>query len=290
MPLEKELLVASVFPVCFQWSSSGLLVVFQCVHWIATGTPLGASIRQCGSSGIPVYSWLQWYSSAVCPMASQCTDRIWFGGHQVRSLPSMQPLIYTTGMERVVRAKLISFDLQLQIRINYNGAHIKGMLRVMFKYSHVLRAELVSIAEQWTPSKGWIHRDLSTCSLVCRHLVISNWHMCYSICLTICAGVCVGCYSPSSGVPVKAAKVRVSLVASQCGAVLTKFLHWHFSVGLFQLSFSSGVPVYPASNGCVAQWYPSVHWVNQWHSSGIPVYTGPASVHWLKVRDTKHGK
>ena len=32
------------------------------------------------------------------------------------------------------------------------------------------------------------------------------------------------------------------------------------------------------------QWYSSVHWVNQWHSSGIPVYTGPASVHWLRVR------
>ena len=46
-------------------------------------------------------------------------------------------------------------------------------------------------------------------------------------------------------------------MAFQCGAVSTKFF----------------------------QWYPSVHWVNQWHSSGIPVYTGPASVHWLRVRD-----
>ena len=26
-------------------------------------------------------------------------------------------------------------------------------------------------------------------------------------------------------------------------------------------------------------------WVNQWHSSGIPVYTGWSSVHWLRVRD-----
>ena len=64
-----------------------------------------------------------------------------------------------------------------------------------------------------------------------------------------------------------------------------KFLQWHSSEGLFQLSFSSGVPVYPASIRWVAQWYPSVHWVNQWHSSGIPVYTGPASVHWLRVRE-----
>ena len=73
-------------------------------------------------------------------------------------------------------------------------------------------------------------------------------------------------------------------MASQCGADSTKFLQWQFSVGLFQLSFSSGVPVYPASIRWVAQWYPSVHWVHQWHSSGILVYTGPASVHWLRVR------
>ena len=145
----------------------------------------------------------------------------------------------------------------------------KDMRRVMLKYSHVLRAELVSIAEQWTPSKGWVYRDLSTCFLVSRHLVISSWHGCYFACLTICVGACVGCHSPSSGVPVWAAKVRVSPVAFQC---------W-----LFQLSFSSGVPVYTASIRWVAQWYPSVHSINQWHSSGIPVYTGPASVHWLRV-------
>ena len=79
-------------------------------------------------------------------------------------------------------------------------------------------------------------------------------------------------------------KLRVSPVASQCGADSTKFLQWHSSVGLFQLSFSSGVPVYPATIRWVGQWYPSLHRVNQWHSSGIPVYTGPASVHWLRVR------
>ena len=50
--------------------------------------------------------------------------------------------MYTTAMVRVVWAKLISFDLQPQINKNYNGAHIKGMHRVMLKYSHVLRAEL----------------------------------------------------------------------------------------------------------------------------------------------------
>ena len=60
----------------------------------------------------------------------------------------MPPLMYTTGMVRVVWAKLISYDLQPQIHKNYIGANIKGMHRVMLKYSHVLRAELVSIAEQ----------------------------------------------------------------------------------------------------------------------------------------------
>ena len=51
-------------------------------------------------------------------------------------------------MVRVVWTQLISFDLQPKIHKNYNGANIKGMHRVMLKYSHVLRAELVSIAEQ----------------------------------------------------------------------------------------------------------------------------------------------
>ena len=160
MSLEKELLVASVFPVCFQWSSSGFPVVFQCVpimqintgsplgyhwvlasasvvpvasqctcgssglpvcsnyaklNWIATGTPLGASTSQCGSSDIPVYLWLQWSSSVVCPVVSQCNDRIWFEGQLVRSLPSMRPLMYTTGTVRIVWTQLISCDLQPQI-------------------------------------------------------------------------------------------------------------------------------------------------------------------------------
>ena len=60
----------------------------------------------------------------------------------------MPPLMYRAGIVRVVWAKLISYDLQPQIHKNYDGAHIKGMHKVMLKYSHVLRAELVSIAEQ----------------------------------------------------------------------------------------------------------------------------------------------
>ena len=59
--------------------------------WLATERPLGDIISQCRSS-------------VFCPVVSQCTDSIWFGGQQVRSLPSMQPLVYTTGMARVVWA------------------------------------------------------------------------------------------------------------------------------------------------------------------------------------------
>ena len=126
MPLDKEFVVASVFPVCFQWSSNDLQVVYQCVPLmqINIGLGLGASISQSGSSGIPVYLWILsgWPLedhcgvSVVCPVVSQCTDRFWFGGHWVRSLPSMQALMYTSGMARVVWAKLISFELQPQIQ------------------------------------------------------------------------------------------------------------------------------------------------------------------------------
>ena len=51
-------------------------------------------------------------------------------------------------MVRVVWTQLISCDLQPQIHKNYSDAQTKDMRRVMLKYSHVLRAELVSIAEQ----------------------------------------------------------------------------------------------------------------------------------------------
>ena len=60
-----------MFPVCIQWSSSGLIVVFQCVPIMQTNTglPLGyhwvlasasvvpvASQFASGSSGLPVCS------------------------------------------------------------------------------------------------------------------------------------------------------------------------------------------------------------------------------------------
>ena len=126
-----------------------------------------------------------------------------------------------------------------------------------------------------------------TCPLACwRPTILSfqNWHECCSAWLYV---------------PGRVWAVTVPPVVSQCrlqkleflqwhssvGHFQTKILQWHSSVGLFQISFSSGVPVHPASIRRVAQWYPRVHWVNQWHSSGIPMYTGPASVHWLRVQE-----
>ena len=72
-------------------------------------------------------------------------------------------------------------------------------------------------------------------------------------------------------------KVKVSPGASQCGAVLTKFLHWHSSVGLFQLKvfpvvfqctlpYSLGRPVvFKCTLGqpVTFQWHSSVHWSSQ---------------------------
>ena len=66
-------------------------------------------------------------------------------------------------------------------------------------------------------------------------------------------------------------------MASQCGAVSTKFLQWHSNVGLFQLSFfqwCSSVPCKyslgrPVVSQCTLgqqmafQWHSSVHWTSQ---------------------------
>ena len=101
-----------------------------------------------------------------------------------------------------------------------------------------------------------------------RHLVISNWH---------------GCYSAQLYVPGCVWAVTVPPVVFQCRLQKLEILQWHPSVGQFQLSFSSGAPMHPANIHWLAQWYPIVHWVKQWHSSGIPVYTWPDSVHWLRV-------
>ena len=66
-------------PVCFQWSSSGSPVVFQCVpimqintrsplghHWVQASASVVPVASQCtyGSSGLPVWS-VQWYPSVL---------------------------------------------------------------------------------------------------------------------------------------------------------------------------------------------------------------------------------
>ena len=149
MPLEKELLVASLFPVCLQWSSSGFPVVYQCVPFmqINTGSPPGyhwvlasvsvvpvASQCTCVSSGLPVWS-VQWYLSVL----TKCGLEVIRSGH----LPA-----YDNWYGESFWTQLIPFDLEPQIHKDYSDAHIKDMHRVMLKYSRVLRAELVSIAEQ----------------------------------------------------------------------------------------------------------------------------------------------
>ena len=76
-------------------------------------------------------------------------------------------------------------------------------------------------------------------------------------CLTICARVWVGCYSSSSGVPVYAAIVRVSPVASQCRAVSSYFK--------------------------LLQDFPVVFQCTLQVLAGSPSGIGPVSVHWLRV-------
>ena len=149
MPPEKKWLVASVLPVVFQWLSSGLPVCsnYANLHWIATGTPLGASISQCGFQWhpsvlvapvvfqcVPImqintespleHHWVL-ASASVIPVASQCTcgssglpvwSVQWYPGVLTESglevirpghFPACDPFLYTPGMVRVIWAKLI---------------------------------------------------------------------------------------------------------------------------------------------------------------------------------------
>ena len=192
MPLEKVLLVASVFPVCFQWSSSGFPVVFQWVPimQINTGSPLGhhwvlasasvvpvASQCTCGSSGLSVCSnYMQintgsqlehhrvLASASVVTVACQCTCGS--SGLPVWSVQWYPSILTESGLE-VIRSghfpacdplciQLVWWELfalnwfHLTCNPKYTKAImvLKGMHRVMLKYSHVLRAKLVSIAEQ----------------------------------------------------------------------------------------------------------------------------------------------
>ena len=162
-------------------------------HWVLASASVVPVASQCTgvSSGLPVWS-VQWYPSVLTESGLEVIR----SGH----FPACDPLCIQLVWWELFELNWFHLTCNPKYTKNYKGALIKGMHRVM--YSHVLRAELASIAEQYTPSKGWIYRDLSTCLLMSRHLVISNWHGCYSACLTICVGACVGCHSPSSGVPV----------------------------------------------------------------------------------------
>ena len=194
-----------MLPLVFQWPSSGLLVCsnYASQHWIATGTPVGASISQCGSSGIPVYLWLQWSSSVfqlcklcisqcgssvICQVVNQSTDKIWLGCPYVKSLSSSNPL----WIQLVWRELFLSdfFWIATPTIQNYYGVHIQSMLRVMLKYSLAWRTELVSIAEQYTPSKILnLHWPVDLLLVV-----LPSWHfkLAWMLpCLTKCWCVCV---------------------------------------------------------------------------------------------------
>ena len=228
--------------MCFQCAPSGLPVVFRCVsimqittglslghHWVlasASVVPM-ASRCTCSSSGPPVCSnyanefWVvtgrplgdsinQCGSSVVCPVVTQCTDSIWFGGQPIRSLPSTQPLMYTTGMAGVVWAKLISFELQPQIHKNYNVTHLKSMHSVMLKYSHVWKTELPCITV--------------TCPLAAWCLTILSFQTAMGatcVCVCVCGG---GGGGGSSGIPVWGS---FNLVFFQwCSTVYPASIHW----------------------------------------------------------------
>ena len=142
-PLEHhwELASASVVPVAVQWTY--------------------------GSSDLPV-RYVQWYPSVL----SEPRYEVIRSGHFQACNPLCMQLVWWELFE----LNWFHLTCNPKYTTNYNGAHIKDMHWVILKYSHVLGAELVSISEQLTPSKSWIYRDLSTCWLVSRHLVISNWH------------------------------------------------------------------------------------------------------------------
>ena len=162
--------------MCFEWSCKCVPII-----QINTGTPLGATISQCGSSGIPVYLWVQWSSSvfqlckltldhhwvlasvSVVPVASQCTcgssgppvrSVQWYpsvltesGLEIIRSghFPACDPLCIQLVWWELFELNWFQFNCNPKYTKNYNGAHTKGMHMVMLKYSQVLRAELVSI-------------------------------------------------------------------------------------------------------------------------------------------------
>ena len=140
----------------FQWHPSVLVapVVFQCVPimQISTGSPLEhhwalapasvvpvASQCTCWSSGLPVWS-VQWYPSVLTESGLEVIR----SGH----FPACDPLHIQLAWWELFELNWFHLTCNPKYTNNYNGAHIKGMHRVLLKYSHVLRAELVSTAKQ----------------------------------------------------------------------------------------------------------------------------------------------
>ena len=185
MPREKELLLTGAFPVAFQWCSSVFQlckltlgrhwdttgseqqpvwfqwhpsvlvppVVFQCVRimQINTGSPLGhhwvlasASVVQvafqctCGPSGLPLWS-VQWCPSVLTESGLEIIG----SGH----FPACNPLCLQLVWSGLFELNWFHLNCHPNYTKKYNGAYIKGM-HIMLKCSLVLRAELVSIAEQ----------------------------------------------------------------------------------------------------------------------------------------------
>ena len=137
--------------------------------WIATGIPLSDSIGQCDSSEIR-------------PVVSQCNDSIWFGDQQDRSLPSMQPIIYTSDMAGVVWAKLISFELQPQMHKSYDSDHTESMHCVMLKYWYALQGSKLKVKTEFT----------EICPLVawCPAILSFQTDMDASLLNSVCSGAC----------------------------------------------------------------------------------------------------
>ena len=94
---------------------------------------------------------------------------------------------------QTIWAKLISFDLQPQMHKNYDGAHIKGMHRVMLKNWYPLQSSKHQVKAEFTetcPLADWCPAILSFQTSTDATLL--NY---------MCWGVCELLQSPS-GVPV----------------------------------------------------------------------------------------
>ena len=110
-------------------------------HWAlasASVVPV-ASQCTCGSSGLPVWS-VQWYPSVLTKSGLGVIR----SGH----FPACDPFCIQLVWWELFELNWFHLTCNLKYTKNYTGANIKGVHRVMLKYSHVLRAELVSIAEQ----------------------------------------------------------------------------------------------------------------------------------------------